>query len=227
MGFPLREMAVSRTGPAALEVIVTQVFVCKKNSVPARAFYFLRHGETAYNQEGRFQGRIDVPLNERGLAQANGARAALANAGISRVVSSPALRVRQTVGQLPFAGQLDVHIDNDLMEFYVGSFEGRSYAEIRQELSLADDASLYSVLPSNADTWDDFVLRVVKSVARWLRQYPDDTLLFASHGLVFRALSLSLTGEEMISGNAQVHRFQPVDDSWEVAIAQPIAAISR
>lgn len=194
---------------------------------PAYSFYFLRHGETAYNQEGRFQGRIDVPLNERGLAQANGARAALANVGISRVVASPALRVRQTVEQVSFTTWPEIHIDDDLMEFYVGSFEGRSYAEIRQELSLADYASLYSVLPSDADRWDDFVMRVVKSVARWLRQYPDDTLLFASHGLVFRALSLSLTGEGMISGNAQVHRFQPADDSWEVAIAQPHAAISR
>lgn len=206
---------------------MTQVVACKENSVPACTFYFLRHGETAYNQEGRFQGRIDVPLNERGLAQACGAGAALASAGISRVVCSPALRVRQTVEQFLITRQLEVHIDEALMEFYVGSFEGRTHAEIRQELSLAEDASLYSLLPSDADNWDVFVARIVKSVAEWLRQYPDETLLFASHGLVFRALSFSLTGEEMISRNGQVHRFQPVDDSWEVAIAQPHTEISR
>ena len=38
--------------------------------IPKRSFYFLRHGQTDWNAEGRFQGHADVPLNEVGLAQA-------------------------------------------------------------------------------------------------------------------------------------------------------------
>ena len=41
--------------------------------LPERSFIFLRHAQTAYNREGRFQGKIEVPLNDKGFKQAEAA----------------------------------------------------------------------------------------------------------------------------------------------------------
>jgi broad specificity phosphatase PhoE len=57
--------------------------------IPRREFLFLRHGQTDWNREGRYQGLRDIPLNETGLAQARAAATALAAQRIDRIVASP------------------------------------------------------------------------------------------------------------------------------------------
>ena len=58
--------------------------------VPKRKFLFLRHGQTDWNLQGRFQGHSDIPLNETGLAQARLAAERLSGQGIELIISSPA-----------------------------------------------------------------------------------------------------------------------------------------
>lgn len=88
--------------------------------------YLLRHGETAYNAEKRYQGTLDLPLSDKGRAALR--RAELAPA---RVYVSPLLRARETAKILfPSALQLPVQ---DLREMEFGIFEGRSYAEMEHD----------------------------------------------------------------------------------------------
>ena len=58
--------------------------------IPKRDFYFLRHGQTDWNAEGRFQGHSDIPLNALGLSQAREAALALAACPIDRRGGEPA-----------------------------------------------------------------------------------------------------------------------------------------
>jgi len=185
-------------------------------TLPEHEFIFLRHGQTEYNREGRFQGHRDVPLNDRGLSQAASAADLLVEREISRIVASPARRVQETIAPLIQASQLPLHIEDDLMEFFVGSFEGRLLADIRHEHSLDDDASLWSVMPDDAERWPEFVSRAVTAVARWTEQHAGETILIASHGLVFRVLAESLVGKKLYSRNAEPHYFRPVGDGWAV-----------
>lgn len=186
-------------------------------NLPAHEFIFLRHGETEYNREGRFQGRIDVPLTDAGVAQAESAADVLVNRHISRVVSSPARRVLQTVQPFLQADDIPLHIEDDLMEFFVGGFEGKKVADIRQEHGLDQGESWLSVLPDDAERWPEFVSRVCSAVARWTEQHAGETILVASHGLVFHALAEELTGKKLFSRNAEPHRFVPVGDAWAVS----------
>ena len=186
-------------------------------SLPTREFFFLRHGQTEYNREGRFQGRSDIPLNNVGLQQAESAARALAGRQISQIVSSPARRVLQTVQPFVDAHAVPLQIDDDLMEFFVGGFEGQLIASIRKAHDLRHDSSWMSVLPDDADSWHEFVPRVCAAVWRWTERHPDEAILVASHGLVFRALTEALIGEQLSSGNAETHHFEPVGDAWSVS----------
>ena len=56
----------------------------------------VRHGETNWNRDGRFQGQIDIPLNSNGHAQAEAARGFLADVPIQKAISSSMTRPRET-----------------------------------------------------------------------------------------------------------------------------------
>ncbi len=185
--------------------------------IPKRPFLFLRHGETEYNREGRYQGRVDVPLNDNGVAQATAAAQILATHDFDRIISSPANRVLKTAAVVAEVTGKPMFIDGDLMELFVGNLEGRLIHEIKQERNVGPETSLIELLPEDAEQWAEFCPRVTTAVARWLDRHPDETLLFASHGLVFRALTEHLIGERQVTGNAVPHRFGLADDDWHAA----------
>lgn len=96
----------------------------------------LRHGRTAWNATGRFQGQADIGLDERGLAQADRAAAVLAELAPSAIYSSDLSRARQTAEPLARACGLPVVTDPRLREIHVGTWEGLTIDEM---LGLVDD----------------------------------------------------------------------------------------
>lgn len=93
-------------------------------TIPARAFWFVRHGETDWNAEGRSQGSIDTALNATGIAQAGRAAALLVGRGIASIVSSPLSRARDTAETIGRALNLLVALESDLREVSFGVHEG-------------------------------------------------------------------------------------------------------
>lgn len=128
----------------------------------AARIVLLRHGQTDYNVQARFQGASDFPLNVTGRRQADRAAAVLAQrltaransvglwadgggSGGVRVVTSPLIRARETAGRvaraLLEAGALlegedgaEVFVDQRLKERAYGLFEGRTRDDIRNDL---------------------------------------------------------------------------------------------
>lgn len=86
----------------------------------------IRHGETLYQQEGRYQGRHDVPLSESGKQALKWAKHA-----VQRVYVSPLKRALQTAAIL-FPGAELLPVD-DLREMDFGAFEGRNYQEMADD----------------------------------------------------------------------------------------------
>ena len=120
--------------------------------------YFIRHGETPWNAERRYQGRRDIPLNEKGKGQASQNGKTLAALFKSRGLdplafewhASPLGRTRETMERLR-AG-FDVHLpevkyDVRLMEISFGVLEGELLEELPPELAMAPGAR-------TADYWD-------------------------------------------------------------------------
>ena len=99
----------------------------------------LRHGETAYNEQHRYQGASDVPLSERGRAKLR-----TADNAPDEVIVTPLCRTKQTAAILfPNAKQI---VCDDLREMDFGDFEGRTYDEMK------NDAAYGAWLDSGCET---------------------------------------------------------------------------
>ncbi len=90
----------------------------------SRRLVVLRHGRTAWNQEGRFQGGSDVPLSDAGLEEAALAARAVAKHEPAALLSSDAARARQTAHALADRCGLDPVLDPRLREADLGAWEG-------------------------------------------------------------------------------------------------------
>lgn len=90
----------------------------------------IRHGETDWNVEGRYQGQADPPLNARGLAQARRLAEELRDAGLDVLYSSPLRRAAETAEILASALNLPLHLEPRLMEINQGAWQGRLRGDI-------------------------------------------------------------------------------------------------
>lgn len=93
----------------------------------------IRHGETAWNASGRFQGQTDTPLNAVGHAQAAAVAARLASEEIHAVYSSDLCRAYDTAVALAAPHHLPIHADPRLRELNFGEWQGLTYAEISSQ----------------------------------------------------------------------------------------------
>jgi broad specificity phosphatase PhoE len=93
---------------------------------------FIRHGETDWNRQQRFQGQIDVPLNDIGLAQAQRLGQRLATDPAELLVASDLMRTRQTAAPLAQAWQLDPLLLPGFREQNFGVLEGLDVPTIKQ-----------------------------------------------------------------------------------------------
>ncbi len=95
--------------------------------------YLARHGQTAYNLEGRFQGQLPVPLDGTGRDQAAELAERAAAHGFRALWSSPLLRARETAQIVARRIGLRPHEDPRLMETDAGDWTDRSFAEVQAE----------------------------------------------------------------------------------------------
>ncbi|GJD54528.1 Glucosyl-3-phosphoglycerate phosphatase [Methylobacterium dankookense] len=115
-------------------------FPAARVGLTMRTIYFVRHGQTTWNAEGRLQGQRDVDLNAVGLeqaAQVGDRLRAVAGDGLAEAVylASPLTRARRTMEIL--RGRLGLEpegyrTDPRLMEIHFGAWEGSTWSEIRR-----------------------------------------------------------------------------------------------
>ncbi len=180
--------------------------------------YFIRHGETDWNAEGRYQGGKDIPLNDRGRAQAdrNGEllRALLKRAGRNSDefdwYVSPLSRTRETMERVRAAFRDTpppaVVPDDLLIELSFGDFEGRLHTELaRGAMPMAGerDAAFWHFRPPRGESYDDLSLRLTTFASRLSRP-----AVIVSHGGVLRALRRLI---EDFPADEAVNWFPPQD----------------
>jgi broad specificity phosphatase PhoE len=105
-----------------------------------KSVYLARHGETAYNHEGRFQGQQQVPLNDTGRAQAAELAERAVAYGFRALWCSPLLRARETADIVAARIGLQPVEDPRLMETDAGDWTDLTFAEVRAQAPERFDA---------------------------------------------------------------------------------------
>src|SRR5256885_9526342 len=139
----------------------------------------IRHGETAWNVDGRIQGQLDVPLNDTGRWQVHRLALAIADEGISAIYSSDLLRALETAQAVARGCDRPITTDVGLRERGFGVFEGLSYDEINQrwpEQALRWRQRDPDFGAEGGETLREFSQRAVATVARLAALHPGETI---------------------------------------------------
>ncbi|XRQ12779.1 histidine phosphatase family protein [Actinomadura welshii] len=148
-----------------------------------RRLVLWRHGQTAWNVQGLFQGRTDIPLDDTGIEQARHAARLLAGLRPTALLASPLRRAADTAQALADITGLPVRYDDDLVERAGGAWEGLSAREIRERYP-AEQAAWE---PPGGETSVQVAKRVGTALERALDDLPTDgVLVVASHGAALR-----------------------------------------
>ncbi|GAA1767440.1 histidine phosphatase family protein [Nonomuraea sp. AD125B] len=157
----------------------------------SRRIVCLRHGQTLWNVERRFQGHSDIPLDETGIAQAARAASLLASLRPTLIVSSDLQRANDTALALGRLARLDVHVDKDFRERGGGQWEGLT----REEIAARWPKEYADWEAPDGETVQDVAERVGSAMRRWAAKLDDDGLLVvASHGAALRLGICDLLG---------------------------------
>ena len=181
----------------------------------------VRHGETAWNAEGRYQGRADVPLNATGHAQARALAAQLRSEPIAAVYSSTLRRATATAEPIAAAHGLQVVRDPRLNEIDQGEWEG-----LRPEDIVPRWAELYArweqeplaVHPPGGESLDEVQARVLAALADIALAWAGQTVCVVAHKVSLSVIKSQALGISL----ADVLRVMPPNASIQaVELATP------
>ena len=166
---------------------------------PGARLLLVRHGETDWNREGRFQGQIDIPLNATGRSQAEAAGRFLAPVTIHRAYTSCMARPRQTAEAILAAHPgVPLTSSRGLVEIGHGLWEGRLESEIAEgwpqlladwkrapeTVQMPEGETVRDVWDRSLNTWQ----RIAASLS------PDETALVVAHDAVNKTILCGLLG---------------------------------
>jgi broad specificity phosphatase PhoE len=143
--------------------------------------YLIRHGETEWAKAGRHTGRSDIPLTDAGREQAGFLLPIFDDVKFDRILSSPLQRALETAKLAGLSPM--VELDEELLEWDYGDYEGLTTKQIREQVS---DWSIWTHLCPNGETIEQISQRADRVVAR-LRSIAGKVAIF-SHGHFLRIL---------------------------------------
>jgi broad specificity phosphatase PhoE len=159
------------------------------------AIYLVRHGETAFNRDGRGLGRSDVALTDLGERQAEAVGRAFSGVPVAHIYSSPLVRARRVAEEIGRVAEVPVETREELTEMDVGETEGFDFAHMRAAFpefirAWAGPQAVDIPLPGGESLRE--VAARLAALAAGLRGVADGGIVIASHNFVIKALLCSL-----------------------------------
>ncbi|NET30588.1 MAG: histidine phosphatase family protein [Cyanothece sp. SIO1E1] len=162
----------------------------------------VRHGETEWNRQQKFQGQIDVPLNETGRAQGQQAAEFLKSVPLDQAFTSPLLRPKETAELiLKSHPTISLQLIDELQEISHGEWEGKLEAEIEQ--AYPGDLQRWQQAPETVQMPAGENLQQVweRAIAAWqiiidsaARLKPESTVLVVAHDAINKAILCHVAG---------------------------------
>jgi broad specificity phosphatase PhoE len=167
-------------------------------SPQACRIHLVRHGQTIMNAQVRFRGRLDIPLNEVGRAEAQEAARALVGSGLVAVYTSPLGRAREVAEAIAVKNGVGaVREQPDLINLDYGAWEGLT----KEESAVVDPVAwaAYTRDPEAAvcpegEAVSDAADRVVAALRAIARDHAGQSVAAVSHGVMLRLAVLRVAG---------------------------------
>lgn len=192
----------------------------------------VRHGETTWNVEGRYQGQEDTPLSQRGLQQGQLLAEGLRNLPIDLCISSPLQRSYQTCKFCADLHKLPVATDERLLEINHGTWEGVLAKDIEaqypQEFHQWHTQPHLAQMPGG-ENLEDVRRRVRAAFDDYAAAYPNQTILVAAHDAVNKAIIcdlLELSMEhfwQIKQDNTCINVLEYQDGIWRIVLLNSTA----
>jgi phosphoserine phosphatase len=159
--------------------------------------YLVRHGQTAWNVTETFRGRTDVPLDETGLREAEGAGGFFRGIEVHAIYASPLARALQTASQIAKVVQREVEPHPGLIDMSFGTWEGHSLEEVREKdperfRQWRETPHLLHV--PGGETLDEVRDRAMRAVEDVIQTYPDDSVVLVSHRVLNKVILCAVLG---------------------------------
>lgn len=155
----------------------------------------IRHGETDWNIEGRYQGQSDVPLNPAGIKQAEDLAKRLRDYRMDAIFSSDLSRAQKTAEIISRVNGASLYLDPRLREIDQGEWEGMLFHDIRTRYAKAFEERLrdpLQVAPPGGETVGQVRQRVLEAIKDIIASYPRGVIAIVSHGLALAIIKVHL-----------------------------------
>lgn len=143
--------------------------------------YLIRHGQTDWNLEGRFQGREDIALNEYGIRQAKECGEAISREVFQAVITSPLGRARKTAEIIA----AKVSVDQIVIEEAITE---RDFSKVSGMTPKEREAFYASGEKDDKEPWEDLSRRMMSSIRKYAEHYKNHNIVMVSHGASINAV---------------------------------------
>lgn len=156
-------------------------------------FLLARHGETEWNKLKKLQGRLDSPITDMGLRQAENLAGLLANESIDLIVTSPLPRAATTAHVCHNKLDIALKVHEDLVERHFGDWQGRLFNELNEQPHFADIFfKVTEHAPPGGETGEDCAQRFEQALIEIAAEHGSKKVLIVTHGDVLRCFSTQL-----------------------------------
>ena len=158
--------------------------------------YFMRHGETVWNTERRYQGMTDIELSEEGLRQAECAAKRFKNIKIDKIYASPLKRAMKTAEKIAAEKGLEIISEDDFREIHFGEWEGKTVPELTEKYgesytNFIREPHKYG-FPGEGSV-ENVINRIKPGIDRLIAEEKGNVLI-VSHGGIIRLMIIYIMG---------------------------------
>ena len=192
--------------------------------------FLIRHGQTDYNAQRRWQGRVDVPLNITGREQAVKIRELLRleTIRLAKIYTSPLVRATETADIIS-NHVTPIFIDERLVEINLGDYDGRYEDDISQEIGKRDYENWRSrnfTLPApGGESIADVMVRAKDFLGEIAKSKSNEQLGIVAHQGVLIALKSVISGQSKLTALDDYKQMNSEVDVWDVAAKKRLRTI--
>ena len=162
--------------------------------------YLIRHGETDYNNALRFQGQTDIPLNQKGIEQAEKAADFFRDIPLQAIYTSTLIRAKTTAEIIAGVKGMEVQETDALREMSFGIWENMNSKDIQKKY--AKEWKDFFASPARTtipqgESMSDVQKRAYPTVQEILDRYPEGDVAFVAHGGIIRVLMCTMLGLDL------------------------------